>query len=105
MQNKKENAQRPSNTSGALDLLPQAAEAERAVIGSMILDNEMIPEVMDIVSAADFVDLQCALLYDTIISLWVEMHSSGTVVGVLVVQGKLTDTGKWDDDLAAFQLA
>jgi len=68
----------------------------------MVLDNEVIPEVMDILSAADFVDLQCALLYETIISLWAEMHNSGTVIGVLVVQGRLTDKGKWDDDLASF---
>ena len=65
----------------------------------MILDNEVIPEVMDILLAVDFVDYQFAILYETITGLWTERHGTGCYIDAVIVRGRLIDKKKLDDDL------
>ena len=68
----------------------------------MILDNEVIPEVMDILAGADFVDGRLALLFDTIVMLWQENHGKGLYIDAVIVRGKLADQRKLDEDLLIF---
>ncbi|MHC4663395.1 MAG: replicative DNA helicase [Planctomycetota bacterium] len=48
---------------------PRNLEAERAVLGAMVLDNEVIDDVVGIVRAEDFFDPRHRILFQTIINL------------------------------------
>ena len=48
---------------------PQSTEAEQTVIGSMILDNECIPNMQNLISGRDFYNRQYGALFDAITEL------------------------------------
>ena len=64
---------------------PQSIEAEQTVIGSMILDNEIIPALDAILSGEDFYNRQYGVVFDAI----TELFNEGTPVDPLTLQNRL----------------
>ena len=64
---------------------PQNIEAEQTVIGSMILDNEIIPALDAILTGEDFYNRQYGVVFDTI----TELYNEGTPVDPLTLQNRL----------------
>ena len=70
-------------------LPPQNLEAERSVIGSAILENEQIDEVVDVFSAEDMYRDAHQILWRTI----VRMRDAGQVIDVVTLTEALERTG------------
>ena len=66
---------------------PHSEEAEAMVIGSMIMDNEVIPVVENIVRGADFYHRQYGMIYDAM----VELYEEGKPVDLLTLQNRLKE--------------
>ena len=66
---------------------PQSTEAEQTVIGSMILDNECIPNMQNLISGRDFYNRQYGVLFDAI----VELYSEGKAVDILTLQNRMKE--------------
>ena len=66
-------------------ILPHDIAAERAVIGSMILDPDAIAHVTGVITGDDFYQHQYGVLFDTI----VELYNSGKPVDVVTLQAQL----------------
>ena len=66
---------------------PQSTEAEQTVIGSMILDNECIPNMQNLISGSDFYNRQYGVLFDAII----ELYGEGKAVDILTLQNRLKE--------------
>ncbi len=64
---------------------PQNIEAEQTVIGSMILDNEIIPGLESILRGDDFYNRQYGVIFDTIL----ELYGEGIPVDPLTLQNRL----------------
>lgn len=62
-------------------ILPHSAEAERAVIGSMIMDADAIVTASEIISGDDFYQRQYGILFDTM----VELNNTGTPVDLITL--------------------
>ena len=63
-------------------ILPHNAEAERAVIGSMIMDADAIVTASEILTGDDFYQRQYAILFDTM----VELNNSAVPVDLITLQ-------------------
>lgn len=68
---------------------PNDMKAEQAVIGSMLLDRNMIVEVADILQKEDFYYNQYGLIF----SAMVELYNEGKPVDLLTVSNKLKELG------------
>ena len=68
---------------------PNDASAEQAAIGAMINDNEMIPIVAEIITAADFYQPRYAKLFETII----KMNDERQPVDIITLSDKLAELG------------
>ena len=66
---------------------PQSTEAEQTVIGSMILDNECIPNMQNLISGGDFYNRQYGVLFDAI----TELYGEGKAVDILTLQNRLKE--------------
>ena len=66
---------------------PQSTEAEQTVIGSMILDNECIPNMQNLISGRDFYNRQYGVLFDAI----TELYGEGKAVDVLTLQNRMKE--------------
>ena len=66
---------------------PHSTEAEQTVIGSMILDNECIPNMQNLISGGDFYNRQYGALFDAI----TELYSEGKAVDVLTLQNRMKE--------------
>lgn len=64
---------------------PQNIEAEQTVIGSMILDNEIIPGLEAILKGEDFYNRQYGIIFDAIM----ELYNEGVPVDPLTLQNRL----------------
>lgn len=64
---------------------PQNIEAEQTVIGSMILDNEIIPGLEAILKGEDFYNRQYGVIFDAIM----ELYNEGVPVDPLTLQNRL----------------
>lgn len=62
-------------------ILPHSAEAERAVIGSMIMDTDAIVTASEMISGDDFYQRQYGILFDTM----VELNNAGTPVDLITL--------------------
>ncbi|MGN0437172.1 MAG: replicative DNA helicase [Lachnospiraceae bacterium] len=71
---------------------PNDIKAEQAVIGSMLLDRNMIVEVADILTKEDFYYSQYGLIF----SAMVELYNEGKPVDLLTVSNKLKEMGAPD---------
>ncbi|MFH9579071.1 replicative DNA helicase [Streptomyces globisporus] len=74
---------------------PHDIHAEESTLGGMMMDREVIGEVQDLVTAADFYRPVHALLFDTILDLYAKGEPSDpiTVNAELVRRGHLTRVG------------
>ena len=66
---------------------PHSEEAEANVIGSMIMDNEVIPVVENIIRGADFYHRQYGIIFDAM----VELYEEGKPVDMLTLQNRLRE--------------
>ena len=76
-------------------LLPHNIEAEMGVLGSLIIDPEMIAQVADTLAAADFYRDAHATIYRAIMTLYERREAADfiTLCDELARTGKLEDTG------------
>ena len=65
---------------------PHNTEAERAVIGSMIMDQDAIVAASEMLTAEDFYQRPYGVLFDTI----VELYNAGQPVDIVTLQGRLS---------------
>lgn len=70
-------------------IMPHSIEAERAVIGSMLMDAEAIPASTDIVTSQDFYNKQYAALFDAM----VELYNEGKSCDLVTIKSKLEEDG------------
>ncbi len=68
-------------------VMPNSLEAEKSVIGSMIMDNEAIVTAMEILIKEDFYHQQYGVLFDAM----VELYSKGQPVDLVTLQNKLKE--------------
>ncbi|WP_341871436.1 replicative DNA helicase [Aeoliella straminimaris] len=84
---------RPKDTEGLLDRkMPQSLEAERGVLGSLLILPEKFDEVALILRADDFYDDAHSRIY----ARFVEMHESGKQIDPMLLLQFLRDSGDLD---------
>ena len=66
---------------------PHSVEAERSVIGSMLMDKDAITTAAEIVNSDDFYQPQYGMLFETM----VELHNDGRPVDLVTLQDKLQE--------------
>lgn len=69
---------------------PAAIEVEKAVIGSVLIDNQVIPRVIEILKPENFYDVKHQFIYEAIISLF----ESNEPVDTITLYNELRKTGK-----------
>ncbi len=67
--------------------MPQNLEAEQAVVGSMIIDKDVIPVCSEIVTKDDFYQQEYGILFESI----VELYNSSQPVDEVTIQNKLKE--------------
>ncbi len=76
-------------------LPPHDVDAEEAVVGSLLVDNSVMPEVFMTLKPADFFTSQCKWIYETCCTIY-ENHVNITQITVaheLLSKGKLEEIG------------
>lgn len=68
-------------------VLPHSLEAERSVIGSMIMDRDAITTAAEILGSEDFYQHQFGVLFDAM----VELYNEGKPVDLVTLQNKLKE--------------
>lgn len=68
-------------------ILPHSIEAERSVVGSMILDSEAVITASEIVTKEDFYGKQYGILFDAM----VELYNDGKPIDLITLQDKLKE--------------
>lgn len=68
-------------------VLPHSIEAERSVIGSMLMDKEAVVAAVDILSSEDFYSSQYALMYESMI----ELFNNAVPIDLVVLQNKMKE--------------
>ena len=76
-----------------LKQMPQAAEAEQAVIGSMLIDPACIPEVIERIRPVDFYFEENRKIFETMFS----MFTNGLKIDAVTVLDQLKNQGTYDD--------
>ena len=66
-------------------ILPHSVEAERAVVGSMLMDTDAIITAGEMITGDDFYQKQYGILFDTI----VEMNNRNVPVDLVTLQEDL----------------
>ena len=69
--------------------MPNSIEAEQSVIGSMIVDRDVIMECAEILNKDDFYHQQYGMLFEAI----VELYNAGEPVDEITLQNKLKEKG------------
>lgn len=70
-------------------VMPHDEEAERTVIGAMLLDNEKIMTVSEIITGEDFYQKQLGTVYQTM----VELYNEGKPVEPVILHAQLREKG------------
>lgn len=75
--------------------LPQALEAEQAVIGSMLIDPSCIPDIIDLLRPEDFYAEENRRIFETIYSMFTDSQriDAVTVLNELKINGSYDDAG------------
>ena len=73
--------------------MPESLEAEAAVLGSMILDNQCIGEVVQLLKSEAFYRLEHQIIFDALTSLF----ESGNGIDLVLLRDKIKQLGKLDD--------
>ena len=66
-------------------IMPQSPEAERSVIGSMLMDNESIATAQEIITSEDFYQRSYGAVYDAIL----ELYNEGKPVDLVTLKERL----------------
>ncbi|MBQ9562662.1 MAG: replicative DNA helicase [Lachnospiraceae bacterium] len=69
--------------------LPYSSEAEQSVIGSMIMDPEATPAVMELLTGDDFYQAQYGALYEVL----VDIYNENAPIDLVVIQNKIREKG------------
>ncbi len=72
---------------------PQDLHAERAVLGSILIDNEVLGEVLTLLRAEDFYRTGHRILFQAITSLF----DRGSAIDVVIVRDELERTGRLEE--------
>ncbi|MCI0444519.1 replicative DNA helicase [bacterium] len=72
--------------------LPQSLDAERSVLGAIILENEAIYQILDVLKAEDFYAENHRVLYERL----TEMISGSRAVDLVTLREELARTGELD---------
>ena len=80
---------------------PHDEEAELAVLGSMALDPEVVPSVLDIVGAPDFYRTAHKIVFETMDRI----HSDGQPLDLVVIKAALEHAGQLEEVGGAYYLA
>lgn len=70
-------------------IMPHSLEAERAVIGSMLMDADAIPSANDILNDTDFYNKQ----YGTLFEAMIQLHNEGKSSDLITLKAKLEESG------------
>lgn len=70
-------------------VMPHDEEAERSVIGAMLIDNEAIMIASEIITGEDFYQKQLGIVYDTM----VELYNAGKPVEPVILHTSLREKG------------
>ena len=73
--------------------LPHHTEAEVSVIGSILIDNGVLPDILELLSVEDFYDLKVRKLYE----ISVNLYSSRIPVDTVTVYDALQKEGIWEE--------
>ena len=68
-------------------VMPNSQEAEKSVIGSMIMDQDAIVTAMELLMKEDFYHQQYGVLFEAM----VELHNSGQPVDLVTLSAKLKE--------------
>jgi len=89
-----EDSPKPRRDSPAAELArPHNLDAERAVLGSLLLDNEVIPEVSRVLRPEDFYQSAHQAIYGAVL----ELHDQGKPVDLTLLTDSLRRTGKLEE--------
>ena len=80
-------------TSPFLDAPPHAPEAERTVLGALLLDPEAVVKVSDFLRPEDFYDPKHRMVYQAIYDLY-QQHEA---IDFVTLANRLRDMGKLED--------
>lgn len=70
-------------------VMPHDEEAERSVIGAMLIDNETIMTASELITGEDFYQRQMGTVYDTM----VELYNEGKPVEPVILHTSLKEKG------------
>ena len=70
-------------------VMPHDEEAERSVIGAVLLDNEKIMTVSEIITGEDFYQKQLGTVYQTML----ELYNEGKPVEPVILHTQLREKG------------
>lgn len=68
-------------------ILPHSIEAEKSVIGAMLMDKGAVTAAMDILDKEDFYTSQYAIMFESM----VELFNEGKPVDLVVLQDRLKE--------------
>lgn len=68
-------------------VLPHSIEAERSVIGSMIMDKDAITSASELITGEDFYQNQYGILFDSML----ELYNEGKPVDLITLQDKIKE--------------
>ena len=68
-------------------VLPHSIEAEQSVIGSMLMDKDAVPAVVDILDKEDFYSTQYGIMFESM----VELFNEAKPIDLVTVQNRLKE--------------
>ncbi|MGN0383623.1 MAG: replicative DNA helicase [Eubacterium sp.] len=74
-------------------VLPHSTEAEKAVIGSMIMDKDAIEVALELISSEDFYGKQYSVLFKAM----TELYDEGKAVDLITIKNKLAEDSVPDE--------
>ena len=77
---------------------PHDMNAERSVIGSMLMDRDAISEVSAILTKEDFYNTQYGIIFDAM----VDLYNEGKPVDEIILGEKLREKGAPEDAVLVF---
>ena len=80
-------------------IMPHSMEAEQSVLGSMLMDQDVIPEVEEILKPEDFYAKQHQMLYEAI----VELYEAGKTVDVVSLKELLSQKKDVPEELGSVE--
>lgn len=83
------------------DVIPRDHEAEAALLGSILIDPEMLWHIRGDVATADFEERKHGAVYAAMLAL----ADAGRPIDAVTVSGALHDMGKFDGELSGFVIA